>query len=267
MADRLHALAIRTPTPEASLAFWGGLLGWSREGPELDPSEEAPFRLAFEADDEPRTGLNQLHFHLTSNSAPQAATVARALELGASHLDVGQLPQEDHVVLSDPDGNEFCVIDRGDRLAARLGSRTHPPRGSRRTGRRRSRPRAAGSRSRGVGRRSTRGTGGTGRTSSWPPTSSTWRSSVLWGSGRAWSGAVTGRSRWRTRTGTSSACVWRSALQVDGLGGVEADHEATGVRRDRGAGQPRDHHHRGERGRDRPGRRLPEEGRGPAGGG
>ena len=35
--------------------------------------------------------------------------MARALELGASHLDVGQLPEEDHVVLADPDGNEFCV--------------------------------------------------------------------------------------------------------------------------------------------------------------
>jgi hypothetical protein len=35
--------------------------------------------------------------------------VARALELGARHADVGQRPEEEHVVLADPDGNEFCL--------------------------------------------------------------------------------------------------------------------------------------------------------------
>lgn len=35
--------------------------------------------------------------------------MARALALGATHLDVGQLPDEDHVVLADPDSNKFRV--------------------------------------------------------------------------------------------------------------------------------------------------------------
>ncbi len=35
--------------------------------------------------------------------------MATALGLGAGHLDVGQRPEEGHVVLADPDGNEFCV--------------------------------------------------------------------------------------------------------------------------------------------------------------
>ena len=35
----------------------------------------------------------------------------RALATGASHLDVGQLPEEEHVVLADPEGNEFCVVE------------------------------------------------------------------------------------------------------------------------------------------------------------
>jgi catechol 2,3-dioxygenase-like lactoylglutathione lyase family enzyme len=113
MAARLHALAIRSAIPEKSLAFWGDLLGWRREGLELHPGAQGPFRLVFEATDEPRQGLNQVHVHLTSNATSQAATVARALELGATHLDVGQLPEEDHVVLADPDGNEFCVIEEG----------------------------------------------------------------------------------------------------------------------------------------------------------
>ena len=121
MAARLHALAVRSSDPETSLAFWGTLLGWAREGADLDPMEKGPFRLAFEASDEPRQGLNQVHFHLTSNATSQAETVARALELGARHLDVGQLPEEDHVVLADPDGNEFCVIEEGNSWLAGTG--------------------------------------------------------------------------------------------------------------------------------------------------
>ncbi len=121
MAARLHALALRSADPGASLAFWGTLLGWHRDGDELDPNGEGPFRLAFEATDEPRQGLNQIHFHLTSNATSQAETVARALGLGATHLDVGQLPEEDHVVLADPDGNEFCVIEEGNNWLAGSG--------------------------------------------------------------------------------------------------------------------------------------------------
>lgn len=33
--------------------------------------------------------------------------------LGARHLDVGQRPEEGHVVLADPAGNDFCVIEPG----------------------------------------------------------------------------------------------------------------------------------------------------------
>jgi hypothetical protein len=33
-----------------------------------------------------------------------------SLALGGSHLDVGQRPEERHVVLADPDGNEFCLV-------------------------------------------------------------------------------------------------------------------------------------------------------------
>ena len=99
MAVRLHALIVRTPDPERLAAFWDGLLGASH----------VPFLLAYEESVEPKTGLNQIHVHLTSNCAAQDATVTDPLALGAIHLDVGQLPDEDHVVLADPDGNEFWI--------------------------------------------------------------------------------------------------------------------------------------------------------------
>jgi catechol 2,3-dioxygenase-like lactoylglutathione lyase family enzyme len=41
--------------------------------------------------------------------------------LGATHLDVGQRPEDGHVVLADPEGNEFCVIEPGNAFLAGCG--------------------------------------------------------------------------------------------------------------------------------------------------
>ncbi|WP_421742658.1 VOC family protein [Cellulomonas sp.] len=66
-----------------------------------------------------KVGVNRTHLHLTSSSlADQQATVAHALRLGGSHVDVGQLPEEGRVVLADPEGNELCVIEPGNRFLA-----------------------------------------------------------------------------------------------------------------------------------------------------
>jgi len=55
-----------------------------------------------------------VHLHLTTTSPDdQQHTGTSALELGADHIDVGQLPDEGHVVLADPEGNGFCVIEPG----------------------------------------------------------------------------------------------------------------------------------------------------------
>ncbi|WP_374454431.1 VOC family protein [Nocardioides sp.] len=113
MAARLESLTILSAEPERLASFWGELLGQG--------TEDLPFALVVEQGDVPRVGLNQIHLHLTSNAARQEDTVARALELGATHLDVGQLPEEDHVVLADPDGNEFCVIEAGNGWLAGTG--------------------------------------------------------------------------------------------------------------------------------------------------
>jgi len=47
--------------------------------------------------------------------------VARALELGGHHLDVGQTPEEGHIVLADTEGNELCVIEPGNSYLAGCG--------------------------------------------------------------------------------------------------------------------------------------------------
>ena len=121
MAVRLHALTVLASEPSVLADFWGDLLGWERSGLDLLPDADAPMRLTFEAADLPRGLLNQIHFHLTGYTASQTANVDRALSLGATHLDVGQLPDEDHVVLADPEGNEFCVIEETNNWLAGTG--------------------------------------------------------------------------------------------------------------------------------------------------
>jgi hypothetical protein len=51
----------------------------------------------------------------------QQQTVARALGLGARHIDVGPRPEEGHVLLADPEGNEFRVIEPGNDFLADCG--------------------------------------------------------------------------------------------------------------------------------------------------
>jgi hypothetical protein len=47
----------------------------------------------------------------------QAEIVDRLVALGAHPVDIGQPEDADHVVLADPEGNELCVVIRGDFLA------------------------------------------------------------------------------------------------------------------------------------------------------
>jgi len=64
-------------------------------------------------------GQNRIHLDLTSTSLDaQRELVDRAIELGARYVDIGQGPEEQHVVLADPEGNEFCVIEPGNQFLA-----------------------------------------------------------------------------------------------------------------------------------------------------
>ncbi|MFJ8584333.1 VOC family protein [Streptomyces sp. NPDC093595] len=127
MTCQLHALCFTAYDPLRLARFWGGVLGWgtdgdARDGLALLPKDDTGFRLRFLPGQERKTGQNRMHFDLTSSSLEdQQETVARALELGARHIDIGQDPDDDHVVLADPEGNEFCVIEPGNRFLADCG--------------------------------------------------------------------------------------------------------------------------------------------------
>jgi catechol 2,3-dioxygenase-like lactoylglutathione lyase family enzyme len=88
----------------------------------LLPGEGNQLGLRFVSGGTGKVGPNRMHLHLTSTSlADQQRTVATALRLGAGPLDVGQRPEEGHVVLADPEGNEFCVIEPGNAFLAGCG--------------------------------------------------------------------------------------------------------------------------------------------------
>jgi catechol 2,3-dioxygenase-like lactoylglutathione lyase family enzyme len=118
----LLALCLDAHDPQRLAAYWAALLGRERVGDTLLPREDAGFRFRFLPAAEPKRGQNHMHFDLTSTSLEdQQNTVARALALGGQHIDVGQLPDERHVVLADPEGNEFCVIEPGNNFLAGCG--------------------------------------------------------------------------------------------------------------------------------------------------
>ncbi|NDL55651.1 VOC family protein [Phytoactinopolyspora mesophila] len=125
MQSTLVAVTYGAQNPTRVAQFWAGLLG--RELVEdgdgvLLPGADGQLGLRFVADGVPPAGQHRIHLHLTSTSlADQQHTVAIAVELGASHLDVGQRRDEGHIVLSDPEGYEFCVIEPGNRFLADCG--------------------------------------------------------------------------------------------------------------------------------------------------
>ncbi|MGO4426694.1 VOC family protein, partial [Streptomyces sp. MCAF7] len=55
----------------------------------------------------------RIHLDLyAGDSADQEAEVARLISLGAERVDWDSYPDDaDFVVLADPEGNRFCVID------------------------------------------------------------------------------------------------------------------------------------------------------------
>ena len=124
MTSRLAAFCWEAHDPPGLARFWSDLLHreLAGDGVVVQPRDATEFPIRFLPTAVAKSGANQLHVHLTSDSPEQQQeTVARAVALGGRHLDVGQLPEEQHVVLADPEGNEFCVIEAGNGFLAGCG--------------------------------------------------------------------------------------------------------------------------------------------------
>ncbi len=127
MTSRLVALCFDANDPLRLARFWAVALGWE-VGDETDdeiglvPTDDTSFGLRFQIVPEPKVGKNRFHLDLTSTSLDdQRETVERLIELGGRHIDIGQGPDAAHVVLADPEGNEFDVIEPDNAFLATCG--------------------------------------------------------------------------------------------------------------------------------------------------
>jgi len=98
--------------PVALGRWWADVLGWvvvndDADEFEIRPSQDRLPGLLFAQVTEPKQSKNRLHLDFRPDD--QEAEVARFLAAGAGHVDIGQgtVPW---VVLSDPEGNEFCIL-------------------------------------------------------------------------------------------------------------------------------------------------------------
>jgi catechol 2,3-dioxygenase-like lactoylglutathione lyase family enzyme len=117
VTSRLVSLSIDANDPPRLARFWAGALRWDIDDSDPDeitlvPTDGARFDVVFQCVPEPKTMQNNIHLDLTTTSIDdQIDTVAQLLALGGRRIDIGQGPDDMHVVLADPDGNELCIIE------------------------------------------------------------------------------------------------------------------------------------------------------------
>ncbi|GID29042.1 VOC family protein [Paractinoplanes brasiliensis] len=121
MATRLVQINMKAHDDAALGRFWADALGWGldSEAPGVANLEPVGFSypdptavcIDLVASPEPKTVKNRVHIDLASTSlADQAAQVSRLQSLGAGLVDIGQ-GDVPFVVMADPEGNEFCVLE------------------------------------------------------------------------------------------------------------------------------------------------------------
>jgi catechol 2,3-dioxygenase-like lactoylglutathione lyase family enzyme len=128
MSSQLVALCFDANDPRPLARFWADALRWNvgDETPNgevrLVPTDNTRFHLLFVPVPDRKSSQNRLHLDLTTTSIDdQNETVAELIELGARHIDIGQSPEETHVVLADPEGNELCIIEPDNTFLAGCG--------------------------------------------------------------------------------------------------------------------------------------------------
>lgn len=125
MSLRFAAASMSVPDPQRAGEFWAALLGRTATTDErgvLLPADPGQLALRFTADPAPRTDPDLWHLHVNGDEpGAQQRLVERALGLGATHLDVGQRPEEGHVVLADPSSTALCVLEDDSSFVAGCG--------------------------------------------------------------------------------------------------------------------------------------------------
>jgi hypothetical protein len=117
MTSRIAAISIDAVEPRVVADFWCAVLGWQvveedESGLSIAVSERSWPTIDVFAVPEKKTTKNRLHLDLRAEGTTAAEELARLLGLGARRVDIGQGTDVSWVVLSDPEGNEFCLLAR-----------------------------------------------------------------------------------------------------------------------------------------------------------
>ena len=117
MPSRIAAIAIDAAQPRLVADFWCDVLGWRILEEEDGVISIAPPDGSWPTIDvvpvpEAKTVKNRLHLDLRADGVTTSDELERLLSLGARPTDVGQGDDVTWVVLSDPEGNEFCLLSR-----------------------------------------------------------------------------------------------------------------------------------------------------------
>jgi len=123
LTSRFTEIVIDCHDPRRLGAFWCAVLGYSvihesdeeieiacfSVAPEEARMAPVPPTLVFGPVPEAKCVKNRLHIDVSPVDCSRDEEVERLLDLGASHVDIGQ-GEQSWVVLADPEGNEFCVL-------------------------------------------------------------------------------------------------------------------------------------------------------------
>jgi len=116
---RVGSIVIRVDDLVRQTAFWSAALGYvAREDPSVPGVDFVLLHPA--SGDGPNVSLDgwpsklQIppRIHLDLYADDQAAEVERLMELGATEVHWDKRPVDaDYVIMADPEGNRFCVVD------------------------------------------------------------------------------------------------------------------------------------------------------------
>ena len=117
---RIETVTIDATDPTALGRFWSAALGWEQRTDEdgdiwIEPGDDHPDTGGSDRCSSLRVprgqgGKNRLHLDLVPDD--QEREVERLEDARASRARIGQTGNEAWVVLADPEGNEFCVLER-----------------------------------------------------------------------------------------------------------------------------------------------------------
>lgn len=131
MTLRWYSTVVESTDHKKLARWWAEALGWqvifeTDEESVLVPPwalelsgklefHQVPPGMVFVPVEHEKVGKNRLHWDFAPHTSDDRdAEIARLIELGATVIDVGQPADATWTVLTDPDGNEFCVLSARD---------------------------------------------------------------------------------------------------------------------------------------------------------